>query len=142
MMIYRTLIASMVFTGAWSLISPCRSQDSKEENDQIARAASDWLEGSGENLRIRIRGQVLDPNGNPPAKFAVQASSEVGFDVHDFETVVDGSKFEFWIPVLRSRQETCCRFVHSAKNSNAQGSAASRKLGVSCAKEFSASGFQ
>ena len=60
----------------------------------------DWLEGSGKDLRIRLKGKVLESNGGPAADITVKVVMKARpYCDESLESQVNGSEFEVWVPV-------------------------------------------
>ena len=64
-----------------------------------ADTPNDWLRGVGNQLEMRLRGEVLDAAGGPANGIVVSGSiySPEGF--HAIDTKVDGNRFEVWFPL-------------------------------------------
>ncbi len=67
----------------------------------VAQADSpkDWLRGVGDQLEIRLRGEVFDVAGRPAIGVFVAGSFLSMKGKHAIETKVDGHRFEAWVPV-------------------------------------------
>ena len=64
----------------------------------------DWLKGDQDNLQIRIRGTVVDLNGNPVEDAKMLVLQKQGMVVSEELAVTQsGNKFEFWIALSRMR---------------------------------------
>lgn len=63
-----------------------------------AETASDWLRGSGTDLQIRLRGEVLNSDGQPATDFRVIGKMLALTSSMHVEPKVNGHHFEFWIP--------------------------------------------
>jgi hypothetical protein len=64
--------------------------------------ANDWLRGSGEDLQIRLNGEVFYPDGKPANEIQV-ASSMMHLSANEqLRPKIDGHRFEMWIPVNKS----------------------------------------
>ena len=61
--------------------------------------AFDWLRGSGKELELRLRGEVLDADGNPATQLRIQASMNGTVQDRPLEPSIEGNRFELWIPV-------------------------------------------
>ena len=58
-----------------------------------------WLEGSGDDLRMKIAGQVLDQSGAPANGCKLQAHLKMGLRARDLPVTAKGNRFEIWVPV-------------------------------------------
>lgn len=63
------------------------------------KSPSEWLDGSWTKLRIKITGEVLNPNGQPAKDLRVTAS----VDSRDLKVAVTGNKFVCWIPAGKQK---------------------------------------
>ncbi len=64
-----------------------------------ADTPNDWLRGVGNQLEMRLRGEVLDAAGHPAIGVVVSGSFFSSEDVHAIETKVGGNRFEAWVPL-------------------------------------------
>ena len=58
-----------------------------------------WLEGTGEDLRIRLSGEVLGEDGAPAEGFRLEVVSETRFGERALPVEIKGNRFSFWVPV-------------------------------------------
>jgi Thioredoxin-like len=59
----------------------------------------DWLRGSGENLQIRLHGEVLDSNGRPATDQRITCGIHGVNSESTREPTVHGNQFDIWLPV-------------------------------------------
>lgn len=64
-----------------------------------ADSSMDWLRGVGDQLEIRLRGEVLDAAGRPAVGVVVAGSLQSMKGKQALETKVDGHRFETWVPL-------------------------------------------
>lgn len=66
----------------------------------IARGADPWIRGSGEDLEIRILGEVVNPDGQPAENLTIACGMLESLGVGSrLDATVDGNRFEVWVPV-------------------------------------------
>ncbi len=67
----------------------------------VAQADSpkDWLRGVGDQLEIRLHGEVLDAEGSPAIGVKVVGKLQAPDGFHALDTKVDGHRFKAWVPV-------------------------------------------
>ncbi len=58
-----------------------------------------WLEGTGKDLRIRVRGEVLDESGAPAIDCKLIVRMKTNFGTTDLPAAVERNQFHFWVPV-------------------------------------------
>ncbi len=58
-----------------------------------------WLDGSGEDMRMRVSGSVLFEDGKPASDFEILATQEIGDESRNLAIVAEGNRFSFWVPV-------------------------------------------
>ncbi len=66
-----------------------------------ADSPKDWLHGVGDQLEMRLQGEVFDAAGRPASGAVVSGSISSESGVHPFETKVSGHRFEAWVPLNR-----------------------------------------
>lgn len=59
----------------------------------------DWLRGVGDQLEMRLRGEVFDATGRPANGAVVAGSIYSAQGKHVFLAKVDGHRFEAWVPL-------------------------------------------
>ena len=64
-----------------------------------ADSPKDWIRAVGDQLEIRLRGEVLDVAGRPAMGVVVAGSLQSMQGHRTIETKVDGHRFEAWVPV-------------------------------------------
>jgi hypothetical protein len=64
---------------------------------------ANWLRGAGKDVQIRLRGEVLEADGQPASDFQVTGRMNAVASNPQIEAKVDGHRFEFWIPVNQSK---------------------------------------
>jgi hypothetical protein len=84
--------ASLIFAVLLSLTPPFAATSAE-------RPAADWLRGSGENLEICLRGEILDADGKPVAGAQLTGKMSGSESGHPLKPMVQGHQFEVWIPV-------------------------------------------
>ena len=75
------------------------SQEEGKTGDSNVSQAPEWLSGSGKSLRIRLRGTVLDKNGDPATGYKVTVTRNSRSFHQIIKPQVNGSEFDVWIPV-------------------------------------------
>ncbi len=75
------------------------AQDATEPDSPKPAPELDWLEGSGKDLRMRIRGEVVNEDGTPADDFGLGLRSSALSGDRDLPLNVEGNKFSCWIPV-------------------------------------------
>jgi hypothetical protein len=63
----------------------------------------DWLRGSGQDLQLCLRGEVLNPDGRPATNTEVVCGLNAMIRSQPLKASIDGQRFELWIPVNRPR---------------------------------------
>jgi hypothetical protein len=68
-------------------------------------ASNGWIRGVGQDLQIRLRGEVLQSDGTAAADFTVSGKMHSGGSAShsQIDPKIDGHRFEFWIPVNQSK---------------------------------------
>ena len=66
----------------------------------IAKPA--WLEGSGENLRIKLSGSIRDETGAPAKNCKLNATLRTQFAGANLPVLIKGNLFQVWVPVRHS----------------------------------------
>jgi hypothetical protein len=61
--------------------------------------SGDWLRGAGKDLQIRLRGEVLESDGQGATGIKVTGSLNTVAFASQIEAKIDGHQFEFWFPV-------------------------------------------
>jgi hypothetical protein len=83
-----------------SLFSPCvLGQVAGSQSGQPAIEMPAWLEGAGKDLRIRLKGEVLDESGAPAVDCKLIVQMKTNFAATDVPAVVERNQFHFWVPV-------------------------------------------
>jgi len=102
MMFRRSFAAYAILLSLLGTNLPCRQihgQERKKPGIPVVEQKLEWLTGSGKDLRIRLQGKVLDPNGDPATDFKVMAMMKSRFVQRSLEPQLDGNEFEVWVPV-------------------------------------------
>jgi hypothetical protein len=60
--------------------------------------SAEWLRGSGQDLQLCLRGEVVDSDGRPAAGLQV-ACKEAWRSTQPLQASIDGNRFQVWIPV-------------------------------------------
>lgn len=84
-----------------SLCAQLVGQEGVTSNRQTPVEKPAWLEGSGDDLQIKVSGEVLDGSGRPAEDFELVAGLDTHFGRRDVPTLLDGHRFEVRIPVGR-----------------------------------------
>ena len=63
----------------------------------------EWLRGSGDDLELRLRGEVLDADGRPATNVQVDGDLLTTSVPSPLHTSIGGHRFELWIPVNQSQ---------------------------------------
>ena len=61
--------------------------------------ANDWIRGTLDQLQIRLRGEVFDPDGMPANDIVAEGGINANAVSHPLEPIVSGNRFELWISV-------------------------------------------
>lgn len=61
--------------------------------------SSDWIRGTGEHLQIRLRGEVVHADGQPAQDIVVGGAINAIGASHPLQPVIEGNRFELWLPV-------------------------------------------
>ncbi len=70
--------------------------------DQAARQSNDdWIRGTPDSLEMRIRGEVLDVDGQPAQTPSVSVTLEDHYTGQPVDVILEGHRFEVWLPVLK-----------------------------------------
>ena len=75
------------------------AQDTANAGSLTPPPKLDWLEGSGKNLRMCIRGEVVNEDGAPAKDFRLRLRSSALSGERDLPVDVEGNRFSCWIPV-------------------------------------------
>ena len=86
------LLAVLFFATALSLGIPLRIS----MGDDSAKA--DWIRGFGENLQMRLQGEVLEADGSPAQHYTITGQS---YNDKPIDVTTNGSRFESWVDVNR-----------------------------------------
>ena len=71
-----------------------------QAGDQAARQASDdWIRGTLDKLEMRIRGEILDVDGQPAQASSVSAMLKDNSSGRPVDVRLEGHRFEIWLPV-------------------------------------------
>ena len=76
-------------------------QQGGTSNPQTPAEKPSWLEGSGEDLQIKVSGEVLDNAGRPAEDFELSAGLDTHYGRRDILTLLNGHRFEIRVPVGR-----------------------------------------
>jgi len=96
---------ALAFTSIWVCahgVNCCDGQTPGHEGTakRLAPAQKpEWLDGSGEDLRIKVAGEVVDEDGAPAQGFELQARLQTRHGWEDLPTTVDDNHFQVRIPV-------------------------------------------
>jgi hypothetical protein len=66
---------------------------------QPAVAKPAWLEGAGKDLRIRVKGEVLDESGAPANDCKLVVTLKTRFGATDLPATIERNQFQVWAPV-------------------------------------------
>lgn len=66
---------------------------------EVAQETQDWIRGSGENVALRIHGQVVNPDGSPTDEYSLIASVSGQQGKANLETTIDQDGFSAWVDV-------------------------------------------
>ena len=78
------------------------AQDPPEADSHTPPPKLDWLRGSGKDLRIRIRGEVVNDDGAPAEDFRLEVLARVDSGERELPVEIRGNRFSFWVPVGKS----------------------------------------
>ncbi len=79
------------------------AQDSAAATAPQANTKPDWLEGTGQDMQIRISGEVIDEDGNPATDCHVEALFETRVGTRNLNAKLAGNRYSFSIPVGTGR---------------------------------------
>ena len=96
---WMALLISLSMLGTDLLGGTVLGQEEGKTGGTGVSQGPEWLSGSGENLQVRLRGKVLDKNGEPATGFKISATRHSVFSRPIFEPQVHGSEFDVWVPV-------------------------------------------
>lgn len=74
-----------------------------------------WLRGSGEDLQIRLQGEVFESDGQPASNMQVTGRMNVEILNRSLKPKIDGHRFEIWIPVNQMQWNSMWLKAASAK---------------------------
>ncbi len=60
-----------------------------------------WLRGTGDELEIKLRGEVFNTDGSPATKVDVAGTINATAQTVPLEAKIDGHSFEVWVPLNR-----------------------------------------
>ncbi|MDP1561291.1 MAG: M56 family metallopeptidase [Pirellulaceae bacterium] len=66
---------------------------------EVAQETQDWIRGSGENVALRIHGQVVNPDDSPANDYSLIARVRGQQGKANLETTIDQNGFSAWIDV-------------------------------------------
>ncbi|MBN2294775.1 MAG: thioredoxin family protein [Pirellulales bacterium] len=75
------------------------AKDSGTSNGKSSAKKPAWLDGAGKDLRIKIRGEALGEKGKPENGCKLHVLLKSRFFQQDLPVVMEGNRFEFWVPV-------------------------------------------
>lgn len=65
-----------------------------------APSSATWLRGSGEQIEMRIAGEIIDADGAPARDFEIECELSCFFSMPTtIEPIIDGHRFEAWFPL-------------------------------------------
>ena len=64
-----------------------------------AQRSDEWLQGSGQGLRLRLHGEVVDADGRPATGPQVACNMNSAIAPQALKASVEGNRFKIWIPV-------------------------------------------
>lgn len=67
----------------------------------VTQATDDWIRGTPDKLEMRIRGEILDVDGQPAIEPSVSVSLRESNSDVPVDVTVNGHQFEAWLPVYR-----------------------------------------
>lgn len=76
----------------------------------------EWLRGTGKELEICLKGEVLETNGQPAKEIKITCQQTLFIGSRQLQSVIHGHRFEIWIPVNDSRWSSLTLSASSAKN--------------------------
>jgi beta-lactamase regulating signal transducer with metallopeptidase domain len=69
----------------------------------VAAEPNDWLRGTGDNLEIRLRGEVVNEKGEPETDAKVNGMLRFLHGDFSVKATTKGNQFEAWLPVNRGK---------------------------------------
>ena len=72
------------------------------ESSAADKNAIEWLRGKGKDLEMCLKGEVFEATGQPAKEFEIAGHLNSGFGTQQLTAVIDGHRFEIWIPVNKS----------------------------------------
>ena len=82
------------------------------------QAANDWLRGSGQDLQICLRGEVFESDGQPASDVQVTCGMNELGSTRQLQPMVDGHRFEVWLPVNDARSYSVLLKAASTRNNH------------------------
>ena len=89
----------------------------------VPQAADDWIRGKSDNLEMRIRGEILDVDGQPALASTISVSLRESNSDVPVDVTVNGNQFEAWLPVYR-RDWRLVRIQAASKDAQRRASVA------------------
>lgn len=68
--------------------------------------SDDWIRGTSDNLEMRIRGEILDVDGQPARAPSLVVSIKENNSSESIDASLQGHRFEVWLPVHRDDWHT------------------------------------
>ncbi|TWU47371.1 Regulatory protein BlaR1 [Rubripirellula tenax] len=97
------LIATLWVSGATSAVRLVAKAQDATADPTLVEGSDQWIEGAGESLKIRVRGEVVNAEGqpvmDPDVKFTLRTANN---DTTVIQPIIRGSQFEIWIPAAKS----------------------------------------
>lgn len=85
------------------VLMPFGLHDFCSADDQVALAAGPTMRGSGQDLQMLVRGEVVDEQGEPATDITMSVSQRSQFGLDSIPVKLIGATFETWIPIGSSR---------------------------------------
>lgn len=89
----------------------------------MPQATDEWIRGTSDNLEMRIRGEILDVDGQPALAPTVLFSLSESNSHEPIDVTVNGHQFEAWLPVYR-RDWHAVRIQAASKDAQRRASVA------------------
>lgn len=82
------------------------------------QAANDWLRGSGQDLQICLRGEVFESDGQSASDVQITCGMNESGSTRQLQPMVDGHRFEVWLPVNDARWYSVSLKAASPRNNH------------------------
>src|SRR5215212_11544943 len=78
----------------------------------------EWLRGSGNDLQIRLNGEILEADGQPATNIQLTCQLNATVSKQQLKPAVQGHRFEAWIPVNQPNWHSIWLQAASANNNH------------------------